>query len=63
MVSLPAARTVGMPPPGTITMSGSGIWSKVALGVSLTGVSLSMGSIRSATTTVRVGGTGRPSWA
>jgi len=63
MASLPAARTVGMPPPGTMTMAGSGTWSKVALGVSLTGVSLSMASTRSLTTTVLVGGTGRPSWA
>jgi hypothetical protein len=63
MAGLPAARTVGMPPPGTITIEGSGTSSKVALGVSLTGVSLSIGSSRSPTTTVRVGGTGRPSWA
>jgi hypothetical protein len=61
IASLLAARTVGMPPPGTITMVGLGSWSKVALGVSLTGVSLSMGSICSPTTTVRVGGTGSPS--
>src|SRR5215207_945183 len=47
------ALMVGAPPPGTITTAGSGTSSKVLSAMTVRGVSVGMGSIRSATTTGR----------
>jgi len=53
MTWLPMALMVGAPPPGTITTAGSGTWSKVWSAVTVSGPSVAMGSMRSATTTGR----------
>jgi hypothetical protein len=47
------ALMVGAPPPGTSTTAGSGTSSKVLSAMTVRGVSVGMGSIRSATTTGR----------